>query len=269
MNKTKNYRHKLYFSTGVALLAFASNAWASDPIVERLNILYPNGIIDKTTGFGSTCQSCHVNEVPIPPIADSTLKPNFLEAYSADTVNLTGVVNLIQGCQAGSTADPVQPWVCVGGAPTPLPAPEPAPAPTPTIACDDATNTASCLKLVNQTGTLGNEDSGAAMTDTYVVRCGAKTTSLRVSVSDLAPDHPATISIQAIRGRNKSPVSTDAVDGDGAYSKPVRLAKGKGQYVVKIMKVGSDLLGAELYDAKIQCIGGKKAQTTVRIRQNQ
>jgi hypothetical protein len=271
MKKTSHSKHCLFLSAMAALFVFTNNAWASDPIVERLNVLYPNGFIDITTGVGWTCQSCHVNEIPIPPIADSTLKPNFQEAYNADTVNLTGLVNLIQGCPAGSTVNPAQPWVCDGATSTPIPLPSPIPVPTGPAACDDDSNASVCLKLVNQYGSIGSDESSEEMTDRYMVKCGKKTKALRISVSDLAPENPAKISIQAFKGFAKSPLSTDSIDGDANYSRAVRLAQGSGTYLVKVKKSASAVAGAEIYDAQIMCVSTQQVQvnSAISIKENQ
>jgi len=210
----------------------------------------------------------------MPPIADSTLKPNFQEAYNADTVNLTGSVNLIQGCPAGSTVNPTQPWVCDGATanpiPIPIPTPEPEPAATPTL-CDDEANSTSCSGLINQYGSIGSDESSVEMTDRYMVKCGKKTKALRITVSDLAPENPATISIQAFKGYAKSPLSRDSVDGDGIYSRTVKLAQGSGTYLVKVKKSASVVAGAEIYDAQIMCVSTRQLQvkSAITIKENQ
>jgi hypothetical protein len=265
MNITKQLKNKILVLPAItALLVFSGNAGASDAIIADINTKYNNPV--DSSGALIECKSCHVNEVPIPPIADSTLKPNFQEAYNADKINYTGLMNLLQGCQGGGTANPTQPWVCEGGTP---PAPIPTPVPTTPTACDDAANAGVCSTLSNQYGSLGSADSGAEMTDIYKVKCGKNTKALKVSVSDLTPDNPSAVSIQAFKGLAKSPSSTDTVDGDGDYSKAVKLTKGNGQYLVKIKKSNAETAGVEIYDATMMCVGGKQAQFAVKIKQNQ
>jgi hypothetical protein len=271
MKKTNYFKHMMLLPLIMALLVFG-NAWANDAIIADLTTKYPD--LKDSTGALVECKTCHVNEVPIPPIADSTLKPNYQEAYNADTINYTGLVNLIQGCQGGGTVDPSRPWVCDGATPNPTPiqtpAPDPEPAATPTL-CDDEANSTSCTGLINQYGSIGSDESSDEMTDRYMVKCGKKTKALRISVSDLAPENPATISIQAFKGYAKSPLSTDSVDGDGIYSRTVKLAQGSGTYLVKVKKSASAVAGAEIYDARIMCVSTRqlKVKSAISIKENQ
>jgi hypothetical protein len=279
MKKTSHSKNSLFLPAIAALLVLSSNVGASEALLADIATKYPDLII-KNPNFiigdfnvSLSCIACHLGEFP-PILGEATLRPNILEAYQADTVNYAGLVNLLQGCQGGGTVDPARPWVCDGATPNPTPiqtpAPDPEPAATPTL-CDDQANSSSCSGLINQYGSIGSDESSDEMTDRYMVKCGKKTKALRISVSDLAPENPATISIQAFKGYAKSPLSTDSVDGDGIYSRTVKLAQGSGTYLVKVKKSASAVAGAEIYDAQIMCVSTRqlKVKSAIFIKENQ
>jgi hypothetical protein len=122
-----------------------------------------------------------------------------------------------------------------------------------------------------QSGTVGLATSGVAKTDVYVVTCNAPGTKLYLRVRDLAPVKAPLVSIQATKGGASSALSTDAVDGDGNYSPTVTLVAGSGNYVLKVNKSASSVIGIESYVAEFHCqnVGGGHTTTTWDLTQNQ
>jgi hypothetical protein len=129
---------------------------------------------------------------------------------------------------------------------------------------------------------LGKPTSGATATDLWAVTCtkgpekpGAPIvtpTRLVFQVRDEAPVRPAVISIQAIKGTLKSPVYTDAKDGDAVYG-PASFASlygGAGTYVLKITKSASTA-GTETYRPRFHCWTNSNGHSAISFRliQNQ
>jgi hypothetical protein len=203
----------------------------------------------KSINVAAGCQTCHTgtpgNE------SKGNLKAGYQAAYNADKVNLAALQTLISG-------------------PTPTPVPTPTPTPAPS-ACNLPNQIIGGVCVLPITGAVGKATSGKPRTDTYKVVCAKGTKYLSVSVKDLLPVNPSKVSIQGSKGSSSSPLSTDRTDGDDSYSRSVKLAKGKGVYLVKVNKSKSSTPGAETYDAQVDCkgAGGVQTGTKVVIRQNQ
>jgi len=117
-------------------------------------------------------------------------------------------------------------------------------------------------------GALG---TGAGATDFYRVTCSANTNgatdNLKVTLIDLAPVAAPMISVQLIKG-TLGKNTTDAVDGDTAYSPAAIVKGGNGLYDVRVNKTTA---GAELYTLKYSCLNsaGKNTGTAIATIQNQ
>ncbi len=101
----------------------------------------------------------------------------------------------------------------------------------------------------------------AAAVDLYQVRCfddgtGA-TDYLAVEISDQAPIHPSLLSVQVSKGEQVRNV-TDLVDGDEAFSRPVKLKGGNGDYLLSVDKTGAD---EEVYNLEVHCVTATGAHT--------
>lgn len=117
-------------------------------------------------------------------------------------------------------------------------------------------------------GSLGDSSSAS---DFYRVTCSTNangaTDNLKVMLSDLAPEAAPMISVQVIKAifaKN----TTDAVDGNTAYSPAAIVKGGDGIYDVRVNKTAA---GAELYALKYTCLnsGGKNTGTAIVKVQNQ
>lgn len=117
-------------------------------------------------------------------------------------------------------------------------------------------------------GSLGADFS---VTDFYRVTCATNTNgatdNLKVTLIDLAPIADPMISVQVVKGilaKN----TTDAVDGNAAYSPAAIVKGGNGIYDVRVNKTGA---GAEIYALKYACLNsaGKNTGTAIATAQNQ
>ncbi len=136
--------------------------------------------------------------------------------------------------------------------------------------------TASLLLAVGQiaqahslSGALG---SSPRATDLYQVTCfaedgGPVTGHLRVSVRDNAPVKRPQVSVQILKGLLATN-TTDARDGNLAYSRPVTIDGGDGVYQMLVNKSGR---GAETYTIEYHCISpdGVHTGTDAAQLQNQ
>jgi hypothetical protein len=117
-------------------------------------------------------------------------------------------------------------------------------------------------------GSLG-EPSGA--TDVYQVSCTSNangaTQQLRVRLIDLAPVAAPMISVQVIRG-TLGQNTTDAIDGDTAFSPAAIVAAGNARYDVRVNKTEA---GKELYTLVYECLNraGRATRTAIVRLQNQ
>ncbi|MEQ1484446.1 hypothetical protein [Methyloglobulus sp.] len=135
----------------------------------------------------------------------------------------------------------------------------------------------------SQAGAVGLAGSGLAKTDVYVVSCfdggdfpGVVPTRLHIEVLDKAPVKLPLVSIQATKGTASSTLSTDAVDGNTAYSPVATLAGGAGDYTLKVNKSAytgtvATHKGPETYVARFHCEdnAGNHAGTEWIMTQNQ
>ncbi|MEQ1545214.1 hypothetical protein [Methyloglobulus sp.] len=133
---------------------------------------------------------------------------------------------------------------------------------------------------------LGKTTTGAAATDIWKITCtkgpdkkgGPIVTPTRLTfhVMDLAPVHPAVISVQAFKGTLKSPVYKDPKDGDKVYGPAgfASLKGGQGDYYLKITKSASTVKGVEKYIPQFHCwsdssTGKNHSTISFRLIQNQ
>lgn len=111
-------------------------------------------------------------------------------------------------------------------------------------------------------GSLG---ASSAATDFYRVTCATNTNgttdNLKVSLIDLAPVANPMISVQVIKAR-LAKNTTDAVDGNTAYSPAVAIQGGNGVYDVRVNKTAA---GAELYQLNYTCLNSAGKSTGVTI----
>lgn len=143
----------------------------------------------------------------------------------------------------------------------------------------DQTKLTKLKTLLNvlPTTTVGLAGSGLAKTDKYEVICTTGAATLTSSVRDLAPPNMlAKVTTQVKKGAAGSPVATDLVDGDAAYSAPVTLAGGVGVYTVNVTKTAytgtvANQKGPESYTGQLACKTAAGALTGLawRIIQNQ
>jgi len=97
-------------------------------------------------------------------------------------------------------------------------------------------------------GSLGN---AATATDLYNVTCPPGTHHLESRVRDNAPPvAPPRVSVQTYKG-TKATNTTDAVDGNAAFSPVVVNHSGAGVYRVLVDK---DRAGAEKYTLQVHCL---------------
>lgn len=109
-----------------------------------------------------------------------------------------------------------------------------------------------------QEGFLGKS---ALAVDLYQVRCfddgtGA-TDYLAVEISDQAPVKPSLLSVQVSKDDQVRNI-TDLVDGDEAFSRPVKLKGGNGDYVLSVDKTGAY---EEVYNLEVHCVTATGAHT--------
>jgi len=233
MNKTT------FFAKTLPALCLVAASQFIAPNASATALIFSNAI---SKGIKVTsCQSCHTGS----PGQESkaNLKPNYLSAYTLDPAGLSRLKNLINGCPTGQTLD------------------------TKTFLC---TTAAAQPKTVN--GTVGLSTSGQARTDVYAVTCGAGTSYLAVSVSDLNPVKAPIVSIQTTFGAATSALSQDSKDGDNIFSPEVKLAKGQGVYGMRVNKSASTTVGAEAYTAKYACktaAGAMTSTSSASLKQNQ
>ena len=127
--------------------------------------------------------------------------------------------------------------------------------------------TASVLSLLGYVGSASAHDqagalgAAAAATEYYKVTCyddgAGPTASLSLQVIDLAPVAAPLVSVQVLKGilvKN----TTDAVDGNAAYSPALSLAGGNGAYSVIVDKTA---IGAETYSLQYHCLTSAGAHT--------
>ncbi len=120
----------------------------------------------------------------------------------------------------------------------------------------------------DQSGTLG---VAATATDYYQVSCyddgNGSAQKLAVQIKDAAPVAAPIVSIQVVKGR-KASNSTDAVDGNAAYSPLLNITGGDGDYNVTVSKTAA---GAETYTFQFHCVtsGGDHTGTDIAVLQNQ
>lgn len=110
------------------------------------------------------------------------------------------------------------------------------------------------LLAKNVSASVGASDNGNAASVVYKVSCPKKTVKLAVSINDLEPINDALLTIQALKDFS-AVITTDPVDADGNFSPIAYLERGAGAYTVIVSKQLSATLGAELFTAKIECIG--------------
>ncbi|WP_052700477.1 hypothetical protein [Methylocucumis oryzae] len=101
----------------------------------------------------------------------------------------------------------------------------------------------------------------ALAVDLYQVRCfddgtGA-TDYLAVEISDQAPVKPSLLSVQVSKDDQVRNI-TDLVDGDEAFSRPVKLKGGNGDYVLSVDKTGAY---EEVYNLEVHCVTATGAHT--------
>lgn len=120
----------------------------------------------------------------------------------------------------------------------------------------------------DQSGSLGKS---AGATDLYQVTCstdsGGDSDHLNIQVLDSAPAASPMVSVQVQKGASAAN-STDAKDGDTAYSPLVSAKGGNGAYNVLVNKTAS---GAENYKLEYHCQAkdGEHTGTSIFVLQNQ
>jgi outer membrane biosynthesis protein TonB len=174
--------------------------------------------------------------------------------------------------------------------PTPTPTRTATPTPTPTrTATPTPTHRPSVTPkpgVTTVTGSLGKEKSGEPATDVYVVKCGEGTTNFIASVLDDKPVLKPLVSIQSSKGAYSSVLRTDRKDGDKYYSPWAVLAKGTGDYTMKVNKSSAPVAcnktddeddndkcsveGAETYIARFACRNKQRilTGTTYKLMQD-
>jgi hypothetical protein len=221
--------------------------------------------------YASSCAACHG---PIggpgtgiaPPVSNKTATG--IQA-AINTVPAMGGLTSLMPAQVAAISAELAPVVTPppGGTPPPV---VPPPTPTPT-ACNPPSQVINGVCTLPISGAVGKATSGAARTDVYKVTCGKGTKYLSVAVKDLIPVNPSKVSIQSSKDSASSALRTDKSDGDDSYSRTIILDRDSGVYRVKVNKSESSTIGAEAYDAQINCKNAKgvRKDTKVKIIQNQ
>ncbi len=117
--------------------------------------------------------------------------------------------------------------------------------------------TGSTLSSKIITASIGSAISGSAATNVYKVNCPKKTVKLAVSVNDQAPINDGIVTIQAIKNFSTS-IASDPIDGDDVYGPTAEIERGPGLYTILVSKQFSATPGAEVFSAKLECLGKPK-----------
>jgi hypothetical protein len=118
-------------------------------------------------------------------------------------------------------------------------------------------STASALLSKTIVGSVGSSSDGDAATNVYKITCPKKTVKLAVSVNDQAPVSDSVVTIQAFKNFSSS-ITSDPIDGDDAFSPVANLERGSGLYTVLVSKQLSGTPDAEIFTAKLECVGKPK-----------
>lgn len=110
-------------------------------------------------------------------------------------------------------------------------------------------------KIIN--GSIGSTSSSSATTNVYKITCPQKTVKLAVSLNDQAPVTDGIVTIQAVKNFSSS-ITSDPVDGDNVYSPVADLERGPGLYTILVSKLFSTTPGADVFSAKLDCVGKPK-----------